>query len=109
MRVAGRESAEAVLGTARQLVPVKEGTLRDSGEVVEIESDDRAAFAVQFKEPTAHLVEFGTAERTMKSGKSTGAARKKPFLFPAFRINRTRIKSRFSRAINKSVKQVAGK
>lgn len=43
------------------------------------------------KAPHAHLVEYGTAQRHQKSGKSTGTMPSKPFLRPAWDANKERI------------------
>ncbi len=94
-----------VRDTAKGFVPVRSGDLQDSIHILKI--DRFLAVAVQSDDPIAHLIEFGTAERVTKKGKPTGRGPPMPFLFPAYRINKRRIKGRMTRAIKKSIKKVA--
>jgi HK97 gp10 family phage protein len=58
----------------------------------------------------ARFVEFGTAAHTaggMFAGATIPAIAASPFFFVSFRANRKRVKSRITRAINKSAKEVA--
>lgn len=64
--------------------------------------------------PHAHLVEFGTAERTVKNyfghqgvEVNVGAAPAKPFFYPAYRAYKKRVTSRASRAVKKAAREVA--
>ena len=50
--------------------------------------------------------EHGTANRFHKSGKSTGRIVASPFFYPVFRANKSRIKSRISRALRAAIKKV---
>ncbi|RMF11096.1 MAG: HK97 gp10 family phage protein [Alphaproteobacteria bacterium] len=107
---AALKGAREVVDAAKKFVPVRDGVLRDSGAGVllpETAQRQRVVAAAVFRAPHAHLVEFGTAERFHKSGKSVGSAPAQPFLFPAYRIMKRRIKGRMSRAITKSLKAVA--
>ncbi|MBL4917451.1 HK97-gp10 family putative phage morphogenesis protein [Szabonella alba] len=54
-----------------------------------------------------HLVEFGTAERVHKDGSPTGTMPAKPFLLPAWRLNKTRVRNRLRRVIRSEVKKGA--
>lgn len=60
----------------------------------------------------AHLVEYGTREHInagiFKGTKNPGAPAQ-PFFWPAFRLIRKRFRNRMTRALNKSIKKVAGK
>lgn len=60
-------------GYLRRSIGTKKGRRRPSPTVT-----------VGAKAPHAHLVEFGTAERHHKSGKSTGIMPKRPFIRPAY-------------------------
>lgn len=108
---AALKSAEEVLATAQRFVRVKSGYLKRSGRARLLhEGDGRVAAIVGFTAPHAHLVEFGTAERTQKTThRATGAARKQPYLFPAYRLYKSRIKSRFARGLNKAAKAIAAR
>ncbi|MDW9735147.1 HK97 gp10 family phage protein [Sinorhizobium meliloti] len=58
----------------------------------------------------ARFVEFGTAAHTaggMFAGAAIPAIAASPFFFVSFRANRKRVKSRITRAVNKSAKEVA--
>ncbi|WP_054006165.1 HK97-gp10 family putative phage morphogenesis protein [Cypionkella psychrotolerans] len=54
-----------------------------------------------------HLVEFGTKERHHKDGTSTGAMPAKPFLLPAWRLNKKRVLNRLRRVIRAEIKKGA--
>ena len=58
----------------------------------------------------ARLIEFGTSPH-INSGKFAGSQHPgtaaKPFFYPAYRAHRKRVKSRITRAINRSAKRVA--
>lgn len=54
-----------------------------------------------------HLVEFGTDERQHKDGTSTGTMPAKPFLLPAWRLNRTRVQRRINTAINRAIREAS--
>lgn len=66
--------------------------------------------AVTAGEPDArhgHLVEFGAEERQRKDGASTGTMPAKPFLLPAWRLNRARVQRRINTAIRKAIREAA--
>jgi HK97 gp10 family phage protein len=54
-----------------------------------------------------HLVEFGTGERFHQDGSPSGKMPAKPFLLPAWRLNKNRIRNRLRRVIRAEVKKVA--
>lgn len=54
-----------------------------------------------------HLVEFGTEERQRKDGASTGTMPAKPFLLPAWRLNRARVQRRINTAIRRAIREAA--
>jgi hypothetical protein len=56
----------------------------------------------------ARWFEFGTAERFHKSGKSTGRITARPYFYPTMRANKSRIKGRITRAVNKGMKRANG-
>lgn len=56
-----------------------------------------------------HLVEFGTEERHHKDGTSTGIMPAKPFLLPAWRLNRARVERRLNTAIRKAIREASQK
>ena len=53
---------------------------------------------------TAHLIEFGTAERQHKDGTPTGKVEPRPFLLPAWRLAKTRVERRIQTAIRRGIK-----
>lgn len=117
LKVAVRRGANAILKSALNLVPRGEtGNLAGSGEAGLLEGSPREIEGfVQFTAPHAHLIEFGTADRFTKGARSVragvprGRVTASPFLFPAFLINRKGVRARISRAINKGVREVAGR
>lgn len=56
-----------------------------------------------------HLVEFGTDERQHADGSSTGKMPAKPFLLPAWRLNRTRVERRLNTAIRRAIREAVQK
>lgn len=94
LRKAVSKSVKEVKAQAQAFAPERSGELIES--IEDLTFDDGLSGAVQATAPHAHLVEFPTVH-----------TRAQPFLFPAFRLLIRRIRGRFSRAINKSVKQVA--
>ncbi|WP_085983937.1 HK97 gp10 family phage protein [Allomesorhizobium alhagi] len=59
-----------------------------------------------FASPLWHLLEFGTAERFHKSGKSVGAGPAIPHIFPTYRAFRKRLRRMMAGAVNKAVRRV---
>lgn len=104
-------SADRVLASAINFAPKgRTGKLKRSGRKRLIIEPDRIASVVGFDDPKARIVEFGTQDRVQTStGKSTGRAPPRPFLFPAYRINLRGTKSRFTRAMTRSIKKVSNK
>lgn len=49
--------------------------------------------------------EFGTAVRRHKSGKSTGQIQAQPYFYPVVRSNKSRVRGRMTRAVNKGMKR----
>ncbi len=112
--------ANDVVATAKSLVPVRTGKLRDSigwtwgeapaGTMVIGKVKDRMSgnlaitiYAGGSKAFWARWVEFGTS-----SGNFAGTgSRAQPFFYPAWRAHRRGAKSKISRAITKSAKKVA--
>lgn len=56
----------------------------------------------------ARWFEFGTSPRAHKSGKSTGQISAQPYFYPVIRGNRSRVKGRLTRAVNKAMKKANG-
>lgn len=109
----------------RRLVPVDEGTLRDSivvrpgfrrdraGKLAEA-PDNPTAFAISAGGKTiggdgfyAHMVEFGTAPRVnggVFAGTEHPGTPPQPFFYTTFRANRRNIRSTINRAVRKALK-----
>ena len=86
-----RKNAKPLIERGRQLAPKDDGDLqkslgtlsgRGAGKGVSIYVGPRRSNA--FKGYHAHLVEFGTAARQTKDGRSTGTMPAQPFWRPAF-------------------------
>lgn len=54
-----------------------------------------------------HLVEFGTEERRHKDSTPTGKMPAKPFLLPAWRLNRARVQRRINSAVNRVIREAS--
>lgn len=88
---ATQKSADEVLSLAQRLVPADQGDLRNSGRV---ETEDLGlTAAVVFDKHYASFVEFGTRFQSPQ-----------PFLIPAYRALRKRVRGRMSRAVKKAVR-----
>ena len=119
LRKATLKGAQDVQRLARQFAPVDTGELRES---IAVELPiERRGLAARVG-PTVFyglFVEFGTrggqsGTRTTDSrGRSRSVSRThpgtppRPFLLPAFRLERKRIKGRYTRAIRKAAQQVS--
>lgn len=118
--------ANEIVALMKSLVPVDSGDLRDSigwtwGErpkysqaIATVKSADGklalTIYAGNSKVRYAHLVEFGTAAHVnggMFAGTMHPGTKAQPFFFVSWRALRRRTKSRITRAITKSAKEVA--
>ncbi len=126
IKLAMEQGAEEIVAMMKRLVPVDNGDLRDSigwtwGDAPSYSQRIGAVksktgnlkitiYAGNSKVRYAHLVEFGSAPHInggMFAGTQNPGAKAQPFFFVAFRALRRRTKSRITRAINKSAKQIA--
>ncbi|MEN4964112.1 HK97-gp10 family putative phage morphogenesis protein [Brucella intermedia] len=126
IKVAMEQGADEIVAMMKRLVPVDNGDLRDSigwtwGDAPSYSQRIGAVksktgnlkitiYAGNSKVRYAHLVEFGSAPHInggMFAGTQNPGAKAQPFFFVAFRALRRRTKSRITRAINKSAKQIA--
>ncbi|WPM82805.1 HK97 gp10 family phage protein [Brucella pseudintermedia] len=126
IKLAMEQGAEEIVAMMKRLVPVDNGDLRDSigwtwGEAPSYSQRIGAVksktgnlkitiYAGNSKVRYAHLVEFGSAPHInggMFAGTQNPGAKAQPFFFVSFRALRRRTKSRITRAINKSAKQIA--
>nr|WP_313012409.1 HK97 gp10 family phage protein [Brucella intermedia] len=126
IKLAMEQGAEEIVAMMKRLVPVDNGDLRDSigwtwGDAPSYSQRIGAVksktgnlkitiYAGNSKVRYAHLVEFGSAPHInggMFAGTQNPGAKGQPFFFVSFRALRRRTKSRITRAINKSAKQIA--
>lgn len=126
IKEAMEKGAGEIVAMMKSLAPVDQGDLRDSigwtwGDkpkysqaLAKVKSaDGRLAitiYAGNSKVRYAHLVEFGAAPHIaggMFEGAKHPGAPAQPFFFVSFRALRRRTKSRITRAITKSAKEVA--
>ncbi|ODT82450.1 MAG: hypothetical protein ABS76_07465 [Pelagibacterium sp. SCN 64-44] len=123
------QGAEEVVALAKSLVPIDNGTLRDSigwtwgdapkGSMVlgTVRQSGRGAgnmvitiFAGGRDAFYAAWVEFGTSPHTnegLYAGSQHPGTPAQPYFYPSWRAVRKRVRGRVTRAINKSAKQVA--
>lgn len=123
------QSAQEIVDLARSLAPSRRGELRASigwtwGDAPEgsltlgsIRTEGRGAgnmrivvYAGDDRAYYARWVEFGTRPHTNRGsrpGTSNPGIAPRPFFFPAYRSVRKKVKSRISRAVTRSAKQVA--
>lgn len=100
-----------VLDTARQLVPVDTGELKESGRVTVAETGKTVAAAVSFDADHAMFVEFGTGVRGAASaGAGDGpysttwkGMPAQPYLRPAFEEHRNAAQSMTRESINAAI------
>lgn len=126
IKLAMEQGADEIVAMMKRLVPVDNGDLRDSigwtwGEApsysqrigtVKSKTGNLkiTIYAGNSKVRYAHLVEFGSAPHInggIFAGTQNPGAKAQPFFFVAFRALRRRTKSRITRAISKSAKQIA--
>lgn len=137
IRAAMEKSADEMVSMMKSLVPVDSGDLKrsigwtwgkapkGSISVAAVTAANLGAdltltiYAGDDKAFYARWVEFGVVAqraghkvtnasgRVRTSGRTTKGASAQPFFYVSYRANRKRAKSRISRAINKSAKQVA--
>lgn len=126
IKLAMEQGADEIVAMMKRLVPVDNGDLRDSigwtwGDAPSYSQRIGAVksktgnlkitiYAGNSKVRYAHLVEFGSAPHVnggMFAGTQNPGAKAQPFFFVSFRALRRRTKSRITRAINKSAKQIA--
>lgn len=120
------QGADEIVAMMKSLVAVDSGDLRDSigwtwGEapkysqkIATVKSSDGkltlTIFAGNTKVRYSHLIEFGTAAHVnggMFAGTMHPGTKAQSFFYVSYRANRRRVKSRISRAITKSAKEVA--
>ncbi|UGX87120.1 HK97 gp10 family phage protein [Phyllobacterium meliloti] len=126
IRTAMEQSANEIVALMKSLVPVDKGDLRESigwtwgskpkysqaiASVTSASGNLTLTIHVgNSKVRYAHLVEFGTAPH-LNGGQFAGTqhpgTKAEPFFFVSWRALRKRAKSRITRAITKSAKQVA--
>ena len=126
IREAMAQGADEIVALMKSLVPVDSGDLRDSiawtfGErpkysqaIATVKSADGklalTIYAGNSKVRYAHLVEFATAAHVnggMFAGTMHPGTKAQPFFYVSWRALRRRTKSRITRAITKSAKEVA--
>lgn len=126
VKEAMEQGANEIVAMMKSLVPVDSGDLRDSigwtwGErpkysqaIATVKSTDGklalTIYAGNSKVRYAHLVEFATAAHVnggMFAGTMHPGTKAQPFFFVSWRALRRRTKSRITRAITKSAKEVA--
>lgn len=103
-----KETANAIRKSARAKVPVDTGGLKKSIRVKYSKDKWSAKVGAMGKNSAhAHLVEFGTVERTQKTtGRDTGKMPAKPFLFPSYEENRQEYINGMKNALKDAVKSV---
>lgn len=126
--IEAEKAGSEMVRIAQGYVPVDKGDLRDSivmtpggaqtpvysqpGGSIKVPEHAALITAGNSKVRYPHLVEYG-ARPHIAGGQFAGAAHPgapaQPYFWPAFRLMRRRFRARMSRAINKAVKQVAGK
>lgn len=104
------KSAEIVASAQRSLVPVKDGILRDS---IRVEPFSRGGIGVLIKAggpTTTKPVRVGqTATYDYAMGQELGTQEMvaNPFFYPAYRMKKSGVKSRATRAVKKAVEKTA--
>ncbi|MDF1720519.1 MAG: HK97 gp10 family phage protein [Minwuia sp.] len=103
-RKAVAKSAAELEDAARTLAPADSGDLRKS--ITHQISDNGLSAVVGTNRFYARFVEFGTKGGGKNRPDHAGTAAQ-PFLFPAYRILKKRLKGRINRSVKAAVKQAA--
>lgn len=125
LEVTNLKTAEDIASTARNLVEVRTGKLRDSivmtgpgksppshsqgSDVAVVPPGSAMVTAGNTGVRYAHHVEFGTPPHVsggMFEGAQNPGTPPRPFFFPAYRVHAKRLKGRASRAISNAIKGV---
>lgn len=124
---ASQKSAGEMVAAARSFVPVRTGKLRESivatpagqsppayaqGAPGVVPAGAVMVTAGNSEVRYAHLVEFGAKAHPNEgifAGTQNPGSPAQPFFFPAYRLIRKKHRGRATRALNKSIKEVAAK
>lgn len=124
LRRAGRKALEPIVEDARGMAPSDTGRLREEMTVSTRLSKRQAAlhrkmvkdskasiemFAGAGYSRVAHLLEFGTAQRFHKSGKSTGAVSPRPFMRPAWDAGKEKVLETFKTELWTEISKAAAR
>lgn len=125
-RAATLKQANAMAATMRGLVPEDEGDLKESivvtpgnaatppysqpGGSMVVPELSVAVTAGNADVRYAHLVEYGTVERTVKkTGKPSGKGPAQPFFWPAVRLHRKKAQAAIKRGVGTAVRKAWSK
>lgn len=104
-------SADEMVASAQGLVPVKTGTLRNSIRSEPAETETGAVRVLAGGPSTTKEVRSGSGrpyDYALGIEFGNSHTPRQPFFFTSFRLLRRRHRARASRALNKSIKAVAG-
>lgn len=110
-----RAEGQRVIETAKSLVPVETGDLRDSiGYITSKDGQnlDKVLIGARknfYNSYLAPMIEHGTEPRIVKSGAYRGLLKPKPFLRPALDLNKNAVVNGVNNGISKLVTNLAKK
>lgn len=110
-----RAEGQRVIETAKSLVPVETGDLRDSiGYITSKDGQnlDKVLIGARknfYNSYLAPMIEHGTEPRIVKSGAYRGMLKPKPFLRPALDLNKNAVVNGVNSGISKLVTNLAKK
>lgn len=110
-----RAEGQRVIETAKSLVPVETGDLRDSiGYITSKDGQnlDKVLIGARknfYNSYLAPMIEHGTEPRIVKSGAYRGMLKPKPFLRPALDLNKNAVVNGVNNGISKLVTNLAKK
>lgn len=110
-----RAEGQRVIETAKSLVPVETGDLRDSiGYITSKDGQnlDKVLIGARknfYNSYLAPMIEHGTEPRIVKSGAYRGILKPKPFLRPALDLNKNAVVNGVNNGISKLVTNLAKK
>ena len=110
-----RKSAEPIIATAKSLVPVNTGDLRDSiGFITTKDSTnlDKTLIGLRkeyYNNYLGVMFEYGTAPRIQSNGRYTGSLAPRPFMRPALDRNASNVTDEVIKGVDSMLRDLAKK
>ena len=96
-----RKTAKEIAVQSRINAPVRTGKLRDSIKPKYFTKEGPAATVFPRRAPHRHLIEYGTAQRFHKTGKSTGRVTPRPFMSRAAKASESQYLAEIRKVVDR--------